>query len=264
MSDLQIQIFKNEEFGQVRTIIKDGQLWFSGKDVAEILGYGNPRQAISTHVDSCDKGVANLDTLGGSQELTMINESGLYALIFGSRLESAKRFKYWVTSEVLPSIRQNGGYIASQSQGLEFLQGMLDQMKQQNAEIRQAKEQSQKAIEATQSIRSAIVEEFDNWREDIKHKISVIQKGMNETYQNAYNKLYDALESRAACDLSARVRNGRKRLEESGATKTKVEDYCRMDAIESDTRLKEIFTAIVREYAVKYVAWQGGNNETRN
>ena len=129
-----------------------------------------------------------------------------------------------------------------------------DQMKQQNAEIRQAKEQSQKAIEATQSIRSAIVEEFDNWREDIKHKISVIQKGMNETYQNTYNKLYDVLESRAACDLSARVRNGRKRLEESGATKTKVEDYCRMDAIESDTRLKEIFTAIVREYAVKYVA----------
>lgn len=139
-------------------------------------------------------------------------------------------------------------------QSLLVLQGMVEQLIQQDIEIKKSAEQSQRALETSQSIRSAIVEEFDNWREDIKHKISAIQKGMNETYQNTYNRLYDTLEHRASCDLSARVRNGRKRLEESGATKTQIEAYGRMDAIETDTRLKEIFTSIVKEYAVKYVA----------
>jgi len=110
----ELQIFENEEFGQVRVIEKDGQPWFVAKDIAEMLGYGNPRQAIATHVDFEDKGVTKLDTLGGNQEITIINESGLYSLILGSKLSSAKRFKHWVTSEVLPSIRKNGGYIANQ------------------------------------------------------------------------------------------------------------------------------------------------------
>lgn len=110
----ELQIFKNPEFGQVRTLIKDGQPWFVGKDVAEILGFSNPRDAISTHVFPEDKGVETIDTPGGRQQVTVINESGLYALVFGSRLDTAKRFKHWVTSDVLPSIRQNGGYIANQ------------------------------------------------------------------------------------------------------------------------------------------------------
>lgn len=112
MNDL--QIFSDEEFGEVRTITKDGEPWFVGKDVAKALGFSNPRDAIATHVFDEDKGVDTIDTLGGKQRMTVINESGVYALVFGSRLESAKRFKHWVTSEVLPSIRKNGGYIAGQ------------------------------------------------------------------------------------------------------------------------------------------------------
>ncbi len=88
MTDL--QIFKNEEFGQVRTVIMDGQPWFVGKDVAEILGYANPQKAIRDHVDIEDKGVNEMDTPGGKQEIVVVNESGLYALVFGSHLESAK------------------------------------------------------------------------------------------------------------------------------------------------------------------------------
>lgn len=129
---------------------------------------------------------------------------------------------------------------------LQLLQGMINQMAQQELRNKQIEQK-------VEAIRTAIVEEYDNWRDDIKHKISAIQKGMNDTYQNTYNRLYDNLETRAACDLSARVRNGRRRLEEAGASKTKVEAYCRMDVIEEDTRLKEIFTAIVKEYLVKYV-----------
>lgn len=105
-----IQIFSNEQFGQVRVITKDGEPWFVAKDIANILGYSNSRKAIYDHVYTEDKGVTKCDTLGGSQELTTINESGLYSLIFGSKMESAAKFKRWVTSDVLPSIRKHGMY----------------------------------------------------------------------------------------------------------------------------------------------------------
>lgn len=106
----EMKIFSNEEFGDIRTTIIDDEAWFVGKDVAEALKYENARDALSKHVEAEDKGVAKCDTLGGKQNMTIINESGVYALIFGSKLESAKRFKHWVTSEVLPSIRKTGSY----------------------------------------------------------------------------------------------------------------------------------------------------------
>ena len=106
----ELQIFNNEEFGKIRTVTIDNEPWFVGKDVATALGYSNSRKALADHVQEDDKGVTKCDTLGGKQDLTTINESGLYALIFGSKLESAKRFKHWVTSEVLPTLRKTGSY----------------------------------------------------------------------------------------------------------------------------------------------------------
>ena len=106
----ELQIFVSKEFGEIRTVTIDNEPWFVGKDVATALGYKNTRQAILTNVMDEDKGVHSVDTPSGKQEMTVINESGLYALIFGSKLESAKRFKHWVTSEVLPSIRKHGMY----------------------------------------------------------------------------------------------------------------------------------------------------------
>ena len=105
-----LKIFKNDSFGLVRTLEINGEPWFVGKDIAVVLGYSNTRDALSKHVDSEDKGVAECDTLGGSQDLTVINESGLYSLILSSKLPTAKAFKRWVTSEVLPSIRKHGLY----------------------------------------------------------------------------------------------------------------------------------------------------------
>lgn len=106
-----IQIFKNKEFGDIRALEINGQPWLIGKDITEILGYSNSRKSIIDHVEAEDKGVTKCDTLGGKQDLTIINESGLYSLIFGSKLPTAKKFKKWVTSEVLPQIRKTGGYI---------------------------------------------------------------------------------------------------------------------------------------------------------
>lgn len=106
----ELQVFKNAEFGSVRTTVIDREPFFVGKDVAEILGYSNSRDAISKHVDEEDKGVAKCDTLGGMQELTLINESGLYSLILRSQLPKARQFKRWVTAEILPAIRRRGMY----------------------------------------------------------------------------------------------------------------------------------------------------------
>lgn len=110
----ELQIFKSEEFGEVRTVTIDNEPWFVGKDVAAALGYQNASKALADHVEECDKlnneSLSSLGQRGG----WLINESGLYALIFGSKLESARRFKHWVTSEVLPAIRKHGGYMAGQ------------------------------------------------------------------------------------------------------------------------------------------------------
>lgn len=114
----QLQVFRNNEFGQIRTLTIDNEPWFVGKDVADALGYSNTRDALSKHVDDEDKGVANCDTLGGTQEMVIINESGLYSLIMSSKLPSAKKFKRWVTSEVLPSIRKTGSYLINNNHEL--------------------------------------------------------------------------------------------------------------------------------------------------
>lgn len=110
----ELKIFNNPDFGEVRTMNIGGEPWFVGKDVAGVLGYSNPNDALKKRVDADDKGVAKCDTLGGAQELTIINESGLYSLVLSSKLPTAKAFKRWITHDVIPSIRKNGGYIAGQ------------------------------------------------------------------------------------------------------------------------------------------------------
>lgn len=116
-----VKIFNSEEFGAVRTVTINGEPWFVGKDVALALGYSYPQKAVRDHVLEEDRGVNEMDTPSGRQKLVTINESGLYALIFGSKLDSAQRFKHWVTSEVLPAIRKTGGYRTPAPQGKELL-----------------------------------------------------------------------------------------------------------------------------------------------
>lgn len=110
----ELKAFNNPDFGTIRTLEMNGEPWFVGKDVAEVLGYSDTAQAIRKHTDTEEKGVVEMTTPGGRQPITIINESGLYSLILSSKLPTAKKFKRWVTSEVLPSIRKTGGYIAGQ------------------------------------------------------------------------------------------------------------------------------------------------------
>lgn len=137
----EIQVFENSEFGKVRTVRIDNETYFVGKDIAEILGFSNSRKAIADHVDDEDKGVTNCYTPGGKQNVTIINESGLYSLILGSKLESAKKFKHWVTSEVLPSIRKTGGYNVPKTyaEALQIAANQAKQIEEKNRQIAQMK-----------------------------------------------------------------------------------------------------------------------------
>lgn len=151
----ELQIFKNEEFGEVRTVEIGGESWFVGKDVAEILGYSNTRDALAKHIDGEDKGdVAIRDSIGREQSTTIINESGLYSLILSSKLPNAKAFKRWITSEVLPSIRKHGLYATDELlDNPDLIIQMATKLKEER-EVRKALEienkvQSQQIAELT-------------------------------------------------------------------------------------------------------------------
>ncbi len=136
----EIQIFKNGEFGEVRTLVVNNEPMFVGSNVATILGYSNPQKAIRDHVDEDDKLTERIVLSGQNREVIIINESGLYSLILSSKLPSAKKFKHWVTSEVLPAIRKTGGYMVSKqddtpelimARALQVAQDTINRHKQQ-------------------------------------------------------------------------------------------------------------------------------------
>ena len=109
-----LEIFKNEEFGEIRTVTINEEPWFVGKDIAEVLGYQNPSRDINRHVDEEDRQNYQNGTFESNRGMTVINESGLYSLILSSKLPNAKKFKRWVTSEVIPAIRKHGAYLTDQ------------------------------------------------------------------------------------------------------------------------------------------------------
>lgn len=143
-----LQIFSNKEFGRVRAIQIDGEPWLVGRDIAEVLGYNEPHKAVARHVDT-DDGIKHpiTDNLGRTQETTLINESGLYSLILSSKLPTAKKFKKWVTSEVLPAIRKHGTYMTD-----EVIEKVLTDPDTIIQLATQLKEERQKRIESEKFI----------------------------------------------------------------------------------------------------------------
>ena len=134
----ELKIFENEEFGKVRTLLKDGEPYFVGKDVADILGYKDTVNALKSHVDEEDKTGWQITTPSrGTQTATIINESGVYSLVFGSKLPAAKKFKRWVTSEVLPAIRKTGSYSTIPKERNEFKEQEL-KARMLNARVRES------------------------------------------------------------------------------------------------------------------------------
>ena len=190
-----LTIFSNEEFGTIRAIERDGEPWFVGKDVAEALGFSNTRDAIKRHVDDDDKGVTKHDTLGGKQDLAVINESGVYALIFGSKLPRAKEFKHWVTSEVLPSIRKYGVYMTdskaydllhNEDSLADLLLQAGEQLKQKNIIIEEMRPKAIFADAVSASNQTILVGELAK----ILRQNGIVDMGQNRLFETLRNRGY--------------------------------------------------------------------------
>lgn len=186
--EMDLKIFNNEEFGEIRVLDKEGQPWFVGKDIAERLGYVNTRDALLKHVDAEDKEVVKCDTLGGKQSLTTINESGLYSLILSSQLPTAKQFKHWVTSEVLPSVRKTGQYLAANSISIDIRESLKTDMEQIVEEHLQEIE-----TKCSEYYRPTVLEKY-NISQYIKKRLG-IQKA---------NEEYDLVKQRVLIKLGAK------------------------------------------------------------
>ena len=252
MSD--IKIFNNQEFGQVRVLEINGEPYFVGKDVAEKLGYKNISDSLKKHVDDEDKGVAKCDTLGGIQEMTVINESGLYSLILSSKLPTAKKFKRWVTSEVLPSIRKTGSYTNKPTCIEDVLISSLQEMKALKGEVQAIKQETVKTKEEIQGIRDVVAINSADWKTDCKNLITKIayKLGGIGHIQDVYKEVYSTLDKRLGISLSTRLTNKRRRMADEGVCKSRRDKLNYVDVIADDKKLIEGYIALVKELSIKY------------
>ncbi len=241
----------NYEDSTVRTVEIEGKIYFVGKDIAEVLGYSNTRDALAKHVDVEDKATVAIHDGSQNRNVTVINESGVYALIFGSKLPTAKKFKHWVTSEVLPSIRKTGGY------GIDTTLTPELQVLIQHERMMQ---EQQKKLDEVQNKVDAIQDTFllqpENWKKETRIAIGKLSQKICGDYSmihELYQQSYALLEDRAGADLNARVRNKKARMAENGATKKAIEAVSTLDIVSDDKKLKEIFTAILREMSAKNI-----------
>lgn len=145
----ELQIFNNEQFGEIRAVELNGEPWFVGKDVAQALGYEKPTDAVRKHVDGEDRGISKMETPSGKQDMTVINESGLYSLVLSSKLPNAKKFKRWITTEVIPSIRKHGAYMTPDTMQRfiadpDFAIGLLTALKDEQAKSRALEAENEK------------------------------------------------------------------------------------------------------------------------
>ena len=145
----ELQIFNNEQFGEIRAVELNGEPWFVGKDVALALGYEKPTDAVRKHVDAEDRGISKMETPSGKQDMTIINESGLYSLALSSKLPNAKKFKRWITTEVIPSIRKHGAYMTPDTMQRfiadpDFAIGLLTALKDEQEKSRALEAENEK------------------------------------------------------------------------------------------------------------------------
>ena len=194
----EITVFNNDEFGSIRTVTIENEPWFVGKDVAEVLGYQNGSRDINRHVDDEDKLCTKIEYAGQKREVTIINESGLYSLIMSSKLPTAKKFKRWVTSEVLPSIRKTGSYGKPMSE-LEILQCSINQLIEQERKIKVLETQQGEQVKRLDIIDSRLevlngvhIEGTGRDRLNAMVRAYVVKKGISyaegwKNFKKAYN-----------------------------------------------------------------------------
>ena len=206
----QLEIFKNEEFGEVRVSIIDNEPWFVGKDIAEVLGYSRPAKAILDHVDDEDKDEVPIqDSIGRMQKTPVINESGLYSLVLSSKLPEAKKFKRWVTSEILPSIRKNGMFAVDELlDNPDLLIATATKLKEERIARLEAEKKALLA-EKEAKFQNNIVEGLAGSIElaDKQARINQIIRTSKENPREKYRKLYDEFNRKYHMNIDIRHKN---------------------------------------------------------
>ena len=210
----ELTVFNNEEFGEIRTLTIDGEPWLVAKDVAKALGYTNPQKAVRDHVSEEDKGVNEMFTPGGKQNVTFINESGMYSLIFSSKLENAQRFKQWVTSEVLPTIRKHGAYMTPQTideliANPDTIIKLATALKEERAKAEQLKaekERLEKENTYKDDVIIGLVEDID-LAEKRQRINQIVRHGVKNSKDIGvrWNLLYNEFEKKYHINLSTRL-----------------------------------------------------------
>ncbi|HIE4786654.1 TPA: BRO-N domain-containing protein [Clostridioides difficile] len=207
-NEMKVEVFKNEQFGEIRVLEKGGEPWFVGKDVAEMLGYSNSRDALKKHIDEEDKGVAKCDTLRGRQILTIINESGLYSLILSSKLAEAKKFKRWVTNEVLPTIRRHGAYLTDNK--IEEILSNPDTIIKLATELKEKREkikQLESEVVHKEDVIIGLVEDISLAEKRQRINQIIKYKAEPKNFSKRWNLLYDEFEKKYHLDLKRRINN---------------------------------------------------------
>lgn len=248
-----ILTFNNPEFGSIRTIEQNGEPWFVGKDVALALGYAKPENALAAHVDALDKTTTLIQGDGSNykSKTTIINESGLYSLIFSSKLEGAQRFKRWVTSEVLPSIRKTGCYgtpdLSELSPELRCLIRLEQQQKQQAQELVRLNQKLDQ-LQGTGAFGTG------GWRRESARIIARIAqaRGGAQHVPIVYQAAYTLLEEREHCSLTARLEALRNEQRQQGMSKTRAGRLTKMDAIAASPESVERWMKILHEMEARY------------
>lgn len=242
----QLEVFKNEDFGEIRTVQLNNEPMFCLSDICKALEVKNTTD-VAKRLE--DDEVTRFNLGGQVGETNFVSESGLYSVILRSDKPNAKRFRKWITSEVIPSIRKTGTYSArTLSPKFQLMQGLLDQMAEQ--------EQRLQGVETfCSNVKEVMATPIGDWREEMNSHVRKIAKSSGIDYRALYTELYIELEKRAKCDLSKLSTNKQGRLELQGKTKSYIDGECKKIAVISDNvRLKEIFHSIIKEYLIKYCA----------
>ena len=247
----ELQIFNSPEFGDIRTVELNGEPWFVGKDVATALGYKNPRQAMSTNVDEDDRGVHSVDTPSGEQEMTIINESGLYSLVLSSKLPSAKKFKRWVTSEVLPALRKNGAY--TDQRQLSPAEMFLAQA-QLNVDMERRVQAVERKVSEAVNIFAVPAVSKDHWQTEMNAAINRLCEGYGLSHQKTRGDMYAELEETVGCNLTARQSRLKERMKRGGATYKETQAVTKLAVIAQDAKLRAAFEGIVRRWTAQKLA----------
>lgn len=256
----ELQIFKSPEFGQVRMIIINNEVWFIGRDVAIALGYAKPENAIHMHVDEEDKTTTLIQGNGSNykSKTIIINESGLYSLALSSKLPKAKEFKRWITKEVIPSIRKYGGYIVNKPLNqLDILEQSIQIMKEQQRRLEEHDNRLAKIESNIEQIKELEQINASNWRlyfGSVTRKIAKYYPclDMENPYQAIRHEFYERLEAEARCDLDRRLKNKKERAYKAGLNKNKIKEINKLDIIEEDARLINSAIAVLKKMSIQY------------